>query len=176
MARTLAGLYPDRLSAEHAMAALQRAGFDPEQMGLVLREEPLPKPPAAERAVKSTTGAVAGSAIGGTSGAAVAAIISAFIPGVGPVIAGGILAAALTGGAIGWLIGGLANLGIPIEEADYYQERVEQGQTLLTLNAAGREEEARQIMRQYGAEEFQKPGSGANTPPSPSSSDTPPAQ
>ncbi|MGH2485200.1 MAG: general stress protein, partial [Ktedonobacterales bacterium] len=168
MARSIAGLFPDRASAEQAIADLKSAGFDSNHMGIVLRDRQETREVASDQGINSTTGAVTGSAIGGTAGAILAATGAFVIPGIGPFISGGILATALAGGAAGWLIGGLVGLGIPHEEARYYQGRVEQGSTLLTVDAPGREMEAQQIMLNNGAEDLRAQGygySGAATGP-----------
>lgn len=176
MARTIGGLFPDRMTAERAMVALQNAGFDPDQMGLVSRETPLRDPPLREKAMKSTVGAVIGSLIGGTVGAIIAIIISSIAFGTSHSIVGGITAASVAGGIIGWLLGGLATRGVPVEEAEYRQERVESGRMMLTVNGAGRDAEAQRIMRENGAEGFQRPQgmsrssrSDTTTPPIPQS-------
>jgi hypothetical protein len=160
MARSIAGLFPDRASAEQAISDLKAAGFDPNHMGIVMRDRKETQEVASDQGINSTTGAVTGSAIGGTAGAILAATGAFVIPGIGPFISGGILATALAGGAAGWLVGGLVGLGIPHEEAQYYQGRVEQGSTLLTVNAPGREMEAQQIMVNNGAENLQAQGYG----------------
>ncbi|HKV85461.1 MAG TPA: general stress protein [Ktedonobacterales bacterium] len=158
MARSIAGLFPDRASAEQAIADLKAAGFDPSHMGIVMRDRQETREVASDQGINSTTGAVTGSAIGGTAGAILAATGAFVIPGIGPFISGGILATALAGGAAGWLIGGLVGLGFPHEEAQYYQGRVEQGSTLLTVDAPGREMEAQQIMFNNGAEDLRAQG------------------
>lgn len=160
MARSIVGLFPDRASAEQAIADLKSAGFDPGRMGIVMRDRQEARDVASDQGINSTTGAVTGSAIGGTAGAVLAATGALVIPGIGPFISGGILATSLAGGAAGWLIGGLVGLGIPHEEAKYYQGRVEQGSTLLSVDAPGRETEAQQIMLNNGAEDLRAQGYG----------------
>lgn len=164
MARSTVGLFQDRASAEQAISDLKEAGFDPNRMGIVLRDRQETREVASEQGINSTTGAVTGSAIGGTAGAILAATGAFVIPGIGPFISGGILATALAGGAAGWLIGGLVGLGIPREEAEYYQGRVEQGSTLLSVDAAGREAEAQRIMLNNGAEDLSARGYGYTDP------------
>lgn len=160
MARSIVGLFPDRASAEQAIADLKSAGFSPDRMGIVMRDRKETREVASDQGINSTTGAVTGSAIGGTAGAILAATGAFVIPGIGPFISGGILATALAGGAAGWLIGGLVGLGIPHDEAEYYQGRVEQGSTLLSVDAPGREMEAQQIMLNNGAEDLRARGYG----------------
>lgn len=157
MARTLAGRFPDRMTADRAVVALEKAGFDPSQIGLISREQPPADPPLGTRLAKSTLGAIIGGLVGGTLGAIAGLIILAFALNLGHAAVGGIIAISVCGGVIGWVIGGITHMGAPIEEAEYQRERVEGGRMLLTLNAEGREAEARQIMRAAGAEGFQRP-------------------
>lgn len=92
-----------------------------------------------------------GSVLGGVIGAAAALLI----PGFGPAIAGGILAATFGGMAIGaaagGIIGALTKVGVPEEEAHYYQSEFEAGQTIVTVRSGNRQQEAVGILRQYGA-------------------------
>jgi uncharacterized protein (TIGR02271 family) len=77
------------------------------------------------------------------------------IPGFGPAIAGGILAATLGGAAIGaaagGLLGALTGMGVPEEEARYYESEFQAGRIILTVQADGRRDEAINILRRYGA-------------------------
>jgi hypothetical protein len=148
---TEAGLFPDRGSAENAIRALQDGGFNAERIGIVMRDQRERSVAADEAVVSTATGALTGGVVGGTLGAILAATGALVIPGIGPFISGGILATALVGGVAGWLVGGLVALGIPREEAEYYQGQVEQGRVLVTVDAMGREEEARTILLRNGA-------------------------
>jgi hypothetical protein len=167
---TIAGLFPDRIAAERAISELLDAGFDRDQIGFVMRDQS-GRPSTAEQTgvgeehvVSSAAGAATGAAIGGTLGAILAATGALVVPGIGPIISGGILATALVGGAAGWLVGGLVGLGVPREEAEYYQGRVEQGSALVTVNATGSEEEAQQILLRNGAEDLRSRGWGYTAP------------
>ncbi len=160
MARSIAGIFENRADAERAVEDLKSAGFDQNRIGLVTQDKQANQQLAEEHGTHSTEGAVAGGLIGGTAGALLAATGALVIPGVGPFLSAGILATSLVGGAAGWLVGGLAGLGIPREEAQYYEERVHGGATLVTVDAAGRDAEARQILLGDGAEDLQDRGFG----------------
>lgn len=99
----------------------------------------------------TAAGVVGGGVIGGIIGAAAALLI----PGLGPAIAGGILTAVLGGAAIGavagGLIGALTNMGVPEEEAHFYQDELRAGRTLVTVQAGDRYDEALAILRHNGA-------------------------
>ncbi len=160
MARSIAGIFENRADAERAVEDLKGAGFNQNNIGLVTQDKQANQQLAEEHGTHSTEGAVAGGLIGGTAGALLAATGALVIPGVGPFLSAGILATSLVGGAAGWLVGGLAGLGIPREEAQYYEERVQSGSTLVTVDAAGRDAEARQILLRDGAEDLQDRGFG----------------
>ncbi len=160
MARAVAGLFADRPAAERAVEDLKGAGFDPAGIGVVMQDKTDTKEIAQEHGTHATEGAAAGGIIGGTAGALLAATGTLIIPGIGPFLSAGILATALVGGTAGWLVGGLTGLGIPHDEAAHYEDQVHQGKALVTVNAAGRDAEARQILLRDGAEDLQERGFG----------------
>jgi CBS domain-containing protein len=166
--KTVAGLFPDRRSAERAIDELSQAGFSKEQIGLVMRDSLERKPSehhhkethAAEGAV---TGALGGGVLGGVAGYLVA-IGALTIPGIGPVLAGGALAEALgvvagtaavaagIGAAAGGLVGVLVGMGIPEEEARHFERGFGAEQALVTVKAGDRIMEALAIMEMNDAD------------------------
>jgi len=160
MARSIAGLFEDRTQAEQAVEDLKAVGFSQDRIGIVMQDKQQTRAVNEAHDTHSTESAIGGSLIGGTAGALLAATGALVIPGIGPFISGGILATSLVGGAAGWLVGGLTGLGIPKEEAEYYEGRVQQGAALVTVDAAGRDAEARQILLRDGAEDLQSRGFG----------------
>lgn len=102
------------------------------------------------------TSTVAGGVVGGALGAAAAALL---LPGIGPVVAGGIIAVALGGGAVGSVAGSflgiLTDIGVPHEEAKHYARAVKAGRTIVTIKDTVRQQEASDILRQYGATDIQ---------------------
>jgi hypothetical protein len=89
----------------------------------------------------AATGAVTGGALGGLTGLLVG-LGALAIPGIGPIMLAGAtattLATTLAGGAIGaaagGLVGALIGLGIPEEEARFYNERLSQGDYLVIID------------------------------------------
>ena len=158
MGNSVEGIFPKRGQAEEALRQLIAAGFDRHSIGIIMRDNEEASALAHEQGLHSTAGAVTGSVLGGGAGTLLAATGSLIVPGIGPFIAGGILATALAGGAVGWLAGGLIGLGIPHERADYFQRLVEEGWTLLTVDAGDRVGEARDILRENGAREHPDQG------------------
>jgi uncharacterized protein (TIGR02271 family) len=157
------GVFRDRSEAEKAVEELKRAGFRDDQIGFVTRRDDGTgtATTATDRDAEGTdrgTGAATGAVAGGVLGAIIGAGAALLIPGVGPVLAGGILAAALGGAAIGaaagGLIGALTGLGIPEEEAEYYNTEFESGRTIVTVKADGRYQEAYDILHRFGAYDY----------------------
>ena len=66
-------------------------------------------------------------------------IVAGVLPAVGPVIAGGALAAiaasAAGTAAAGGLIGALVGMGVPEEEAEYYESEFNRGRTVVTVKS-----------------------------------------
>jgi len=153
---TIIGVFETRDYADRAVTMLREAGFADDQIGFVLRggnvvrPEDLGSGKEAEAGEGAVTGAIAGASVGGLLAAAAAA----FIPGVGPVLSGGILAGLLGGAAVGaaagGLLGGLIGMGIPEEEARFYQGEFESGHTLIMVKAGDRMAEAHDILHRAG--------------------------
>jgi len=99
-------------------------------------------------------GAVVGALTGAGVGALVGlGILAGVIPAIGPVIAGGALASLLAnaagGAAIVGLVGTLIGLGIPEEDAQFYESELKAGRTVVTVQAGNRIEEARAILYRH---------------------------
>jgi heat induced stress protein YflT len=152
VARSMVGLFATREAAEAAIVDLIEAGFDASRIGILLQDRGQTAEVAEEYGTRSGETAVAGGIVGGTAGALMAATGALVIPGLGPFIAGGIVATVLGAGS-GALIGGLIGLGIPADEAEYYQAQVGLGRALVTVDPQGREDEARDILLRHGAED-----------------------
>ncbi len=151
---TVVGVFNTRAQAESAINDLRTLGFTDKQIGYIVRDTGSAQDtaaPAGSHAESIATGAVGGGVLGGVLGAAA----SLLIPGFGPAIAGGILAATLGGVAIGaaagGLIGALTELGVPEEDARYYQGEFEAGRVLVTVQAPGHQQEALEALRRNGA-------------------------
>jgi hypothetical protein len=159
---SIVGLFSSREAAEAAIVDLIGAGFDSSRIGILLQDKGQTRQVVEEYGTRSGETAAAGGIVGGTAGALLAATGALVIPGLGPFIAGGVVATILGAGG-GALIGGLIGLGIPEEEAGYYQEQVGQGRALVTVEPQGRDEEARGILQRNGAEEHIPTTSYQNT-------------
>lgn len=169
---TVAGLFHDRVLAEQAINELRAAGFAGDRIGVALRDRNEEGRLAEATGTHATgnhagegaaVGLLGGGLLGGVLGYLVA-IGSLAIPGIGPVVAGGALAATLgaagttalagagIGAAVGVLVGALIGMGIPEEEARYYERGVRAGDTLVTVNAGDRALEALAILERNEAD------------------------
>ena len=165
---TVAATFDDRDDAERAINALKDAGFSRDQIGVALRDRTAQGKLVEDTGTKAAEGAVSGALGGGLLGGIIGFLVGVgtlAIPGIGPVVAGGVLASALGGaggtaaagagiGAVaGGLVGFLVGLGIPEEEARYFESGFRAGRTLVTVNAgAGRATEAVDILRAHGGD------------------------
>lgn len=160
MTKAVVGVFTNEERAKEAINELKRQGFERE-ISLVAKETSEGQGGTAEQEMTMEEGqnlgdgVATGGALGGVAGI-LAGAGALFIPGVGPIIAAGPLASFLTGLVGGGLVGGLVDFGIPEERGQYYEERVKQGDLLVTIKA--NEEEVSQVsrvFRQHGAEEVE---------------------
>jgi hypothetical protein len=157
---TVVGVFRDRESARAAVNELRRLGFEESQIGILGRE-----PDARTLTGETATGTAEaskweeGAATGVAAGAGIGALwalgmAAGVLPAIGPVIAGGVLASVLASAAgaaaVGGIVGALVGLGIPEEEARYYEGEFTSGRTLVTVRAPGRYEEAEEVLGRYG--------------------------
>jgi hypothetical protein len=155
------GVFRDRDEAQRAVEALRRAGFPDSQIGFIGRpgaggvnESGV----AAHAGEGAAAGAIGGGVIGTLWGLAAAANL---LPGVGPVIAGGLAAALLASAAAGAAVGGTAGvligLGVPPEQASYYERELQEGRFLVTVQPQGRAADALAILRDHSGAASQAP-------------------
>ncbi len=159
---TAVGVFPNHAAAQRALNRLREAGFREDQIGLVA-QHPENRYRHSGNAEAEDSKAGTGAAAGAATGAGVGVlwglgIVAGAIPAIGPAIAGGVLASVLAstaaGAVAGSLIGALIGLGIPEEEAQYYDQQFQSGQTLVTVKAGDRFAEARQIMHEESGHDY----------------------
>ncbi len=150
---TIVGIFPDRGSADDAIDELRKLGFGDDQIGFAVRGGTAT---ATDNQAGEGAGAgmLAGAGVGGA-----AAVASLFIPGIGPIMAAGILTTMVggmaAGAAVGGIIGTLTGLGIPEDEAHYYESEFSEGRVLVTVRPQGRQAEVLDIMVRHGARSIQ---------------------
>ena len=154
------GVFDEQVSAQTAVQGLRNAGFTDAQIGVVAHDSAGADPDYTGKAAADSgdSKAAEGAAVGVAAGASVGAlwalgIAAGMLPAIGPVIAGGILgsllASAAGGAAVAGIAGALIGLGIPEEEASYYDEEFREGRTIVTVRADDRYDEAVGIMRRH---------------------------
>lgn len=161
------GVFDERREAQEAIDDLRQSGFREDQLGVAMRDtgnavQPISHVERGSMAGEgATAGVVAGAGIGGMWAIAIAA---GLLPAIGPVIAGGLLASLLAsaaaGAAAGGILGALIGVGVPEQEARYYETEFAAGRVLVTVRPEGREDEATVILRNHGAREVRKPAEG----------------
>jgi len=168
---TVVGVFETRAEADRAVDELRRAGFREDQIGVVARDadgnvtttgKDKEGSYAGEGAV---AGAVAGAGIGGLVGLG---IVAGVIPVIGPAIAAGtlgtILLNAAGGAAIAGIAGALIGMGVPEEEAEYYEGEIKSGRFLVTVKDARRYNDAWRILHSAGAYNHQHQRTAATGP------------
>ncbi|MHB8900958.1 MAG: hypothetical protein ACYC6Y_19600 [Thermoguttaceae bacterium] len=153
------GVFEDRRMAQEAIQDLKRSGFSDDLVGVASRDIEDAKARRADQD-DDNSGAAEGAAIGAATGAGVGglwgiAIAAGLLPAIGPVIAGGILASVLASAglaaAVGGIAGALTGLGVPEDEAKYYEGEFQSGRTVVTVKAGDRFTEAASILQRHGA-------------------------
>jgi hypothetical protein len=163
---TVVGVFERRDQAERAYEALISAGFRDDQIGLAVRGQEASN--VAGRSAEETAGDAGGAAVtGAVVGGALGAVAALAIPGIGPVFALGTLGTALAGAAVGAglgaLAGGLIGMGVPEDEARYYDDEFRAGRTIVTVNAGSRYNDAQNVLRREGAYDVETRGLGGRT-------------
>lgn len=166
---TIVGVFHDHEKARAAIRALKDAGFREDQIGVASSGHTgLHATKGDDASDESYTGE--GAMTGLAAGAGVGAlwglgILAGALPAIGPAIAGGtlavILSSAAAGAAAASLAGALIGMGIPKEEAEYYESELKAGRTVVTVNAAGRSSEALSIIQRFGGYDMSTRGTAA---------------
>ena len=157
---TVVGVFSNRSQADRAVDALFDAGFDSNQIGVVTRSSAettgATRADTEQEVENAGTGAVTGAAAGAGLGALIGwGVLSGLVPVIGPALFAGTLGvlasnAAAGAGVVG-LVGALTGWGVPEEHARHYETEITAGRVVVTVNSGSRYDEARSILRQYGA-------------------------
>jgi hypothetical protein len=151
MVDTVVGVFETPASAQRAVSELRQAGFTDKQIGVVAHNKDGGMTKAVDNDTKATEGAVTGLAAGAGVGALWGlAILSGLLPGIGPAIAGGtmgvLLSSAAAGAAAAGIGGALLGMGIPDEDAKYYETEFKSGRTIVTVKAGANAARAESII------------------------------
>jgi hypothetical protein len=167
LCNTVVGVFTSRSQADKAVDALFEAGFRANHIGMVTRDgsgnaNPTVKSTARsdEQATVEAENAGTGAATGAAAGAGVGALIgwgvlTGAIPVIGPALMAGTLGIiasnALAGAGVAGVVGALTGWGVSEEHAKHYESEVAAGRVIITVTAEDRCEEARAILKRYGA-------------------------
>lgn len=157
---TVIGVFHSTREAQQAVRELKAAGFDDSQIGFAAQDREGSYEEQTE-GNKAGKGAAVGAATGLGAGALWGlGIVAGILPAIGPVIAGGALAAVAASAAgtaaAGGVVGALVGMGIPEEEAKYYESQFNEGRTLVTVHAKQRFVDAHRILDDANAYDFQR--------------------
>ena len=159
----ISAVFDSREEAERAVAELRSAGVSDQSVSIIARDEGRTTATdgtgadTGEKAEDAGKGALGGAVLGGILGVAALAI-----PGVGPLAAAGAIAsgaipgAAAIGAGVGAAAGGLTGLlkdhGIDENDASYYEDRIKQGGTFVSVSEDGAfdSQRAREILYRNG--------------------------
>jgi len=157
------GIYPDRSTLSDAVSVLNKAGYRPMDISVLLSDNQGTKDFAHEKHTKASHGAAIGAVAGAAGGALLAWFISTqpatfsslgWLVAAGPLLAG--LAGAGVGGAIGWTVGLLAGLTLTEYVAKRYAGRIRRGGILLSVHCDSPEwcDRAKKTLRDTGARDI----------------------
>ena len=161
------GVFATKTAADKAVADLKTAGFTNDQISLVAKDsrgKTVSTNGVGE--TKSGEGALIGAAAGGVTAAAVGAgMMLGVIPVIGPILALGPLALTLLnaagGAAVGSLAGALIGMGLPKEDADYYEGEVAAGRYLVAVDNNDSKKDALGIYSRHGGYDRKSAGKSA---------------
>jgi len=157
------GIYPDRTTVSDAVNVLNKAGYRPMDISVLLSDNQGTKDFAHEKHTKASHGAAIGAVAGAVVGAALAWFISTHpttLTGLGSLVAAGPLLAALAGagagGAVGWIVGLLAGLSRTEYLAKRYAGRIRRGGILLSVHCDSPEwcDRAKKTLKDTGARDI----------------------
>lgn len=157
MARTAAGHFRDRATADAAYDDLVAKGFARDDISIIGRSR---EGGGLVDDDGATVDAGEGAKVGGIAGLLIGAA-AMLIPGIGPIVAVGPLAAGLaglvtggvTGAVVGGIVGALEHAGLSKDEAAYYDQRFQHGGYLVTVHTDDNHyDAARTVLQQHGAD------------------------
>jgi len=157
------GIYPDRTTVSDAVNVLNKAGYRPMDISVLLSDNQGTKDFAHEKHTRASHGAAIGAVAGAVVGAALAWFISthpATFTGLGSLVAAGPLLASLAGagagGAVGWIVGLLAGLSLTEYVAKRYAGRIRRGGILLSVHCDSPEwrDRAKKTLQDTGARDI----------------------
>lgn len=166
MAKTILGIYDNRVHAEDAITDLERNGYNPKDISIVMRDQAGARETASKTGAGVLEGTAAGTATGAVLGGLAGLVAAIAVPGLGALFIGGPLAASLgltgaaattasgaaTGALAGGLLGALTGLGLSSDDAAEYEAKIRDGGILVAVPArTGEDGDVRDILSRHGA-------------------------
>ncbi|MBM7567285.1 general stress protein [Paenibacillus sacheonensis] len=156
--RHVVGVFETEQAVISAIEDLKSIGYTSDQISVISRSKDEMKSIHEETGTNAPEAAAAGAATGGVLGGVtglLAGLGLLAIPGIGPLLAAGPIVATITGMAVGagagGLVGGLIGLGIPKEDAERYNDYVNDHKLLVLVEAVGTQRNlAQDVFRRYG--------------------------
>ena len=149
-----AAIFPDRASAELAVAELRRRGLGSEHLGVAIHHGEavaFEHDSGAEMMHDAEIGTAAGASLGALAGLALVALSAS---GIGAVSVGGILALAGSSGMLGGVLGGYLGIAAGSGDWDAHQEarytHLEPGEVLVVACGHGRVDEVTDALLDAG--------------------------
>lgn len=138
----IVGVFNTEREAVNAIDDLKAQGYRADEISIVAKDKNDVANIHEETGTKApegfATGAATGGVIGGLTGL-LAGIGALAIPGIGPILAAGPIAATLTGAVVGagtgGLVGGLVGLGFSEDDAESYNNYVNDGKILVMVDS-----------------------------------------
>jgi len=163
MAKTIAALFDNRTDAYNAVQDMLDHDYPHDTISVLTHDDTRTEVPLAPAEMPSAVeeGVGIGAAYGGFSGLVIG-LSALLVPGIGPVLVVGPLTAALMGAglgaAAGGLMGALTEMGLPEEQAHYYNEGVQSGGMLVTVTTTDDQvAHAAAILARHNAVDCSKP-------------------
>ena len=152
---TVVRFFSDRVQADRAVDKLGEAGFSPGQIRVAplqrSSDDSIECPSRTHADTGAFVGALAGVALGGVVGIG---LVSGVFPALGPPFVAGtfatLLASTASSTAMAGLIGALIGWGIRKEPRNHYEDRLEQGGLVVTVQAPGLQKMALEILNLCG--------------------------
>jgi hypothetical protein len=155
-------VFDSRDEATRAVSELRNAGIRDNAISVIARDEGKTTTHDGGGDEVNKSGALKG-ALGGAAAGGLLGLAALAIPGVGPLAAAGAIAAsampeaaalgAVAGGTLGGLSGLLTKHGVSKEDASYYEGRINEGATFVSIDTADAGlsyDQAQDLLHRYG--------------------------
>jgi hypothetical protein len=151
--QSVVNIFTTKEEARNAISELLSRGFTAQQIGFAYGagEHDGLRPGETYGSEGAVAGLATGAGVGALWGLGIAAGV---LPVIGPAIAGGTLAAILGSAAAGaaavGYVGTMIGMGIPKEDAEFYETELQSNRVVVIVTAPGREVEVADVLARHG--------------------------